>query len=255
MAPPASRSGPARGAAYSDGDAQRRRPSFSSVERGCVFRGRSAPFTSRPFLYPPPIRWFHPFLMPRLGAPPTPVKTDTHTPPPRSRPDHSPPWSTLPHLTGQAPPPAPPAGLAPTDPRSRPQVVRFPTTGRPLADRRSSGSRPQLARVPDRRSSGFRPQAGCSTIAGCGRGTCRLRRWLARAQRPTIGTDAGQRPQAHSAPRTPTTTGKHTSPITRVGLASHHATSRADLATSVAAAGPTACTLSIPARRLPPARF
>ena len=58
------------------------------------FRGRSAPFTSRPFLYPPPIRWFHPFLMPRLGAPPTPVKADTHNPPPRSHPDHSPPWST-----------------------------------------------------------------------------------------------------------------------------------------------------------------
>jgi hypothetical protein len=49
-----------------------------------AFPGRSVVSPTRRSLYPPPFRWIHPFLMPRLGAPHHPVKTDTHTPAPRS---------------------------------------------------------------------------------------------------------------------------------------------------------------------------
>lgn len=69
--------------------------SFLQLGRAWLrFPGRPVVSPTRRSTDPPPFRWIHPFLMPRLGAPHHPVKTDTHRRHPRSPQDHPPTWST-----------------------------------------------------------------------------------------------------------------------------------------------------------------
>ena len=69
--------------------------SFLQLGRAWLrFPGRPVVSPTRRSTDPPPFRWIHPFLMPRLGVPHHPVKTDTPRRRRRSPQDHPPTWST-----------------------------------------------------------------------------------------------------------------------------------------------------------------